>query len=96
MDIEKEEVEKVEIICEMARKKDERFKRREKRKFREYILFEICKMVFLLFVGIVAIAVVVPFSEAAPAEALLFYECVTVGGILVAVSFWLDKPRRKK
>lgn len=96
MDIQKEEVEKVEKICEMARKKDERFKKREKRKYRKYILSEICKMVFLLFVGIVAIGVVVPLSEAAPAEALLFYECTTVSGILVAVSFWLDKPRRKK
>lgn len=73
-----------------------RKEKRQQKKHRKYILSEICKMVFLLIIGGIVAAVIVPQSEAAPAEALLFYECATIIGSIVAVSFWLDKLRRKK
>jgi len=86
------DVRKTEEFFDLKNRKE---KRQQKRR-RKYILSEICKITFLLFIWIVSMTVIVPLSEAAPAKALLFYECAAAGGIVVIVSFWLDKPRRKK
>ncbi len=73
-----------------------RKQKRKRRKRRNSILSEICKMIFLLIVGFIVLTVLALLSEAAPTTALLAYEFCIVGVILVAVSFWRDKPRRKK
>lgn len=73
-----------------------RKEKRQRKRHRKYILSEICKIVFLLFIWIVSMMVIVLLSEAAPAKALLVYECIASGGVVLIVSFWLDKPRRKK
>lgn len=74
----------------------QRKEKRQQKKHRKNILSEICKMIFLFFIGGVVAAVIVPLSETTPVEALLIYECATIIGSIVVVSFLVDKLRRKK
>ncbi len=90
--MEPREVKEVEQIFDLKTRKE----KREKRRHRNYILSEVLKFFFLLLVAMISAAIIVPLSEAAPAKALLIYEFCTIFAIIVLVSFWLDKPRRKK
>lgn len=96
MEIQKEEVKKVEEICVMAIKRDERLKRREKRKLRKHVLSEILNGLIIFIIWAIAMMVVVPISEKAPVEALWFYEFATAGAVAIIAAYWLDKLRRKK
>lgn len=80
----------------MAIKRDERLKRREKRKLRKHVLSEILNGLIIFIIWAIAMMVVVPISEAAPVEALWFYEFATAGAVAIIAAYWLDKLRRKK
>lgn len=86
------DIRETEEFIDLKRRKE----KRQQKKYRKYILSEICKMFFLLIIGGIVAAVIVPQSEAAPVEALLIYECATIIGSIVLVSFCLDKLRKKK
>ncbi len=90
--MEPREVKEVEQIIDLKTRREKRGKRRHW----NYILSEVLKCIFLMIVAMISAAIIVPLSEAAPAKALLIYEFCAILVIIVLVSFWLDKPRRKK
>lgn len=85
------EIEEVEQIFDLKTRKEKREKRRDRNQF----FSELFKCIFLLIVAMISAAIIVPKSEAAPEKALLIYEVCAILAIIVLVSFWLDKPRRK-
>ncbi|WP_312047490.1 hypothetical protein [Anaerotignum sp.] len=86
------EIEEVEQIFDLKIKKEKREKRRDRKQF----FTELFKCVFLMVVAMLVAAIIVPMSEAAPEKALSIYEFCAVFAIIILVSFWLDKPKRKK
>ncbi|WP_312071850.1 hypothetical protein [Anaerotignum propionicum] len=90
--MEPKEIEVVEQIFDLKSRKEKREKRRDRKQF----FSELVKCIFLLIVAMLSAAIIVPKSEAAPEKALIIYEFCAVFAIIILVSFWLDKPRRKK
>lgn len=86
------EIEEVEQIFDLKTRKEKRGKRKNRKQF----FTELFKCVFLMVVAMLSAAIIVPKSEAAPEKALIIYEFCAVFAIIILVSFWLDKPRRKK
>ncbi len=90
--MEPREVEEVEQIFDLKTRKEKRARRKNRNQF----FLELLKCIFLLNVAMISAAIIVPKSEAAPEKALIIYECCAIFTIIILVSFWLNKPKRKK